>query len=159
MKLYVKTGLIITFIFWSGCNAPKINLAAMELENMKGKPREMSNYKGDVVFLNFWATWCAPCMREMPEIAKAAGILRKEDIRFIMVSDESEETIKDFVNKNDFDMEYLRSLHKLKDAGILSLPQTFILNRKGEIMESYSRSRDWSSEESLQLLRNYIDQK
>jgi len=158
MKLYDKIFLFITFIFWIGCNAPNINLATMELKNMKGRSREISDYKGDVVFLNFWASWCAPCMREMPEIAKAANILRKEDIHFILVSDESEKTIKDYVDKNGFDMEYLRSLQKFKDAGILSLPQTFILNRKGEILESYSSSRDWSSEESLALLRNYIDQ-
>ncbi len=153
---------LIGFLFLLlSCNPSKINYEALDLANKRGKKVEISDYKGDIVFLNFWASWCAPCVHEMPQIAKAAEALHKKDIEFVMITDEPEADMIEFIEKHGLadNMDFLHSRNKMKEAGIVSLPQTFILDRGGQIIDSHGSNRDWSSPESIELLKSYLDKK
>ena len=65
-------------------DAPKVELAAADFEGilLDGKPFRLSDQKGKVVFLNFWATWCAPCRKEMPHLDTLQSINKLENLSF-----------------------------------------------------------------------------
>ncbi len=79
------------------------------------------------VLVNFWATWCAPCVAEFPIMNEAKKILGDE-ITFVVVSDESNEKIEKFAAKHDYNFVFLKT-ERLILNGITSLPQTFVLDK------------------------------
>ena len=67
--------LLISFLF--SCNSTNIKLDVLEIENLRGKAKSISEYQGKMVFLNFWATWCGPCLKEMPSLEIARKKIKK----------------------------------------------------------------------------------
>ena len=80
----------------------------IRLKELNEQPVNLEKYKGKTVFVNFWATWCKPCIEEMPTIEKAQTILTKEDIVFLMASSESAEEIDAFRKAKNFNFNYLQ---------------------------------------------------
>ncbi len=87
----------ILFIILFGCNkkpeqtgaSPDQNITGrIELADMNGQPIDLNQYRGKTVFINFWATWCKPCLEEMPSIEKAQAILKDKNITFLLASNE-----------------------------------------------------------------------
>ena len=64
------------------------------LKDLNEQAVDLEKYKGKTLFLNFWATWCKPCLEEMPSIKKAQEILKNENIVFLFASDETMEQIE-----------------------------------------------------------------
>ena len=105
--------LATAYTFWSDFKSTpaepetaksEIKIAAtapsFTFEDLKGKKHELSDYKGKVIVLNFWATWCAPCVVEFPAMIKQAG-LQKDNAVFIFLSiDDNKDDIARFVKKH-----------------------------------------------------------
>jgi thiol-disulfide isomerase/thioredoxin len=114
---------------------------------LDGESFELSSLRGKVVVLDFWATWCGPCMRELPSILK----LRQEfagKVEFLGINDESPGVIKGFVRKHNSDMPVLmdesREVHN--QYGVNAIPTLLIIGRDGVIREHFVGTR---SEEML----------
>lgn len=107
--------------------------------------------KGKTVFLNVWATWCRPCIQEMPTIAVAMEQLKEEDIVFLFASSEEVDDIIAFSKRRQFPFNYVR-LTNLEKLSIEAIPATFIFNPSGELIFGEEGSRDWSTTENLKLL-------
>ena len=129
----------------------KIGLRNVELETLEGEAIDLKSYKGKTVFLNFWATWCKPCIQEMPTIEKAMADLKDENIIFLFASDEEADQIRTFENHRGFGFQYVRVLN-IQELNILALPTTFIFNEAGELIFSEMGYRDWSMEENKKLI-------
>src|SRR5687768_12588433 len=101
----------------------------VQLVDLENKPFDLHRYKDKTIFLNFWATWCKPCIQEMPSIENAQDILKKEGVVFLFASSESPEEISLFRNTHNFKFNYVR-VENSEELDIQGLPTTFIFDSK-----------------------------
>ena len=131
----------------------KIQRAGL-FEDLEGHPVALSDYKGKKVLLNYWATWCRPCIEEMPSLLRSQSILEKENYVVLLASDQSVETIKKFKQARGFDFNYLKFNGSLAEQlGINALPVTFIYNEAGEQVEKILGGVDWDAPETIEMLK------
>lgn len=138
-------------LFLVACSGNDSDLEKIELQTLDRTRIDMSEFKGKTVFVNFWATWCKPCIQEMPTISNAQKQLKDEDVIFIFPSNESIDLIQGFKEKKSFDFNYVQVLN-LEALNIQALPTTFIFNTKGELIFSEAGFRDWSTPENISLI-------
>lgn len=102
--------------------------------------------KGKVVLLNFWATWCPPCIAEMPSIHKLYKDY-KNKIEFVFVSDENQDVVGKFLDKNDYHFVVHRPLFQYPEVfDIGSIPRTFLIDTKGNIVIDKKGAANWNSD-------------
>jgi len=153
---------IILLIVISACNnrtnekpkeAAKLirEIEKIRLTDIKGQPVSLKQYNGKTIFINFWATWCKPCIKEMPSIIEAQNILQKENIIFLLASNESVEQIEEFSNTNKYKFNYVR-IENGEEMNVQALPTTFIFNRKGNLVFSETGSRKWNEKNNIDLI-------
>ncbi|MEJ1376032.1 MAG: TlpA disulfide reductase family protein [Candidatus Sedimenticola sp. (ex Thyasira tokunagai)] len=134
-----------------GHPAPKL-----ELTDIDGNQHRLSDYRGQVVIVNFWATWCPPCRREMPSMQRAWERLRSDGIVMLAVDiGEDEDTIFAFTANYDIDFPLLMDLESstTNDWPVLGLPSTFIVDTKGALVYRAIGGREWDSPELLKAIR------
>jgi thiol-disulfide isomerase/thioredoxin len=158
-----KMLFFIGVIFFFGCKDSKksINISNNSIENisylvdLEGNSYDASSLKGKKVLLNFWATWCGPCKKEMPDLLEAQKILNKENYVFLLVSDESQAQISEFKKKTNYDFTFLKSTKSTASLGVYALPTTYIYNEKGEKVDQIIGSVKWGSEKIISKLKKY----
>ncbi|NJM25871.1 MAG: TlpA family protein disulfide reductase [Bacteroidia bacterium] len=128
-----------------------IRLADIKLESADGKRLEVASLQGNVVFLNFWATWCKPCLAEMPGIVKTRDSLHDARVVFLFASDEPWEEINAFAEKRKLDIGYYRVLN-LEALHVQALPTTLIFDTRGTATFAEPGYRDWSTPENVRLI-------
>jgi thiol-disulfide isomerase/thioredoxin len=136
----------------------EIRLTKIILVNLYGSTVDLTQYKGKTVFINFWATWCKPCLREMPSIQRAQEILQKENIVFLFASNETQEQIENFKNSHEYPFNYVR-VENLEELNIMVLPTTFIFNPDGKLVFSEMGFRKWDDKNNINLILNIIKSK
>lgn len=107
-----------------------------KLQDRNGKHSNMADLKDKVVFINFWATWCPPCIAEMPNINKLYQDYKDdEDVVFLMITlDDDFDKAKDFVDKRSLDFNIYRPRSRMpKEFQSRGIPVTFVLDKQGEI--------------------------
>ena len=135
--------------------AEKEAVIASGYEDLEGNPVALSDYRGKRILLNFWATWCRPCIEEMPSLLKAQEILQKENYVFLLATDQSVKIINSFKVKKGFEFTYLRYTGTFADLGIHALPKTFIYNKNGAKVDEISGAIAWDSPEIIEKLKKY----
>jgi len=124
----------------------------IRLIDLNEQPINLEKYKGKTIFLNFWATWCKPCIEEMPTIEKAQNILWKEDVVFLLASGESAEEIDAFRNAHDYEFNYVR-IENSEELNIQTLPTTFIFDPEGKLVFSEMGYRKWDEKNNIEMIR------
>ena len=111
----------------------------LKLIDSKGKSVAMENFKGKVIFMNVWATWCPPCVAEMPGINKLYNEVDKEKVAFIMLSvDEDFQKAIDFRERKGFDFEvYQLNGHLPAQYQTPSIPSTFVIDANGKLVMTH----------------------
>ncbi len=137
-------------------DSEKISLEDISLTDLSGKAIDLSQYKGKTVFINFWATWCGPCLQEMPTIALTMTEFKDQSIVFLFASNESFEQIEGFKKKKPFEFEYVH-VDNLEELKIKALPTTFIFNAQGELRFAAAGFREWNDEADHALIKSIID--
>ena len=127
----------------------------IKLKDMDGKPIDLNDYRGNTVFINFWATWCAPCIEEMPSIEQASTKLKDKKVKFLLASNEDVSRIRKFIEKRKLDLSYVQ-LQNLEELNILSLPTTFIIDPSGKLVFSETGYRKWDEQENIELITKTI---
>ena len=106
------------------------------LTSLDGKTYTLSGLKGRVVLLNFWATWCPPCRKEMPDMEKLYAEFAKKGFVVLAVSDEERETVSNYIAKQTYTFPVLldpgREVHKA--FGVEGIPKSFLFDRDGRIV-------------------------
>lgn len=99
------------------------------------KPASLRDFKGKVIVLNFWATWCGPCVAEMPHLQKMVEKYKNEpDIVFLAVSvDENRAAVSPFLRKNGYTMTVAYDTDAAQNYGVQGVPTTFFIDRNGVI--------------------------
>jgi thiol-disulfide isomerase/thioredoxin len=127
------------------------------LPDMEGKSFSIREIKGKLVVLNFWATWCAPCVEEFPSMIAMAEKFGGDLILVTVAADERKEDVTRFVQALKLKSPYWISLWEpelkvAKQYGTGRLPETFILNRDLKLVKKVMNSLDWSSEPVIRYL-------
>ncbi|TYB79604.1 TlpA family protein disulfide reductase [Bizionia myxarmorum] len=126
------------------------------LVDSKGNPFDFKQAEGKVVFINFWATWCPPCIAEMPSINELYADY-KDDVIFLLVSNEKAETIKGFRSKNNYNFEFYQSINNAPtQLQSNSIPQTYLIDKKGSIVMNKSGAANWNSDSVRKLLDDLV---
>lgn len=130
-----------------------------DLYTPEGEKINFTGEKGEVVIVNFWATWCPPCIAEMPSFEKLF-LDYKDRISFYFVTSEEPETIQKFISENDYSFPVVRpgSMPPVQLQSKI-LPTTYVLSREGEIVVAKKGSADWNSEDFRTLLDELLLQK
>jgi thiol-disulfide isomerase/thioredoxin len=134
--------------------APKFTL-----KDIDGKEVSLNDFKGKLIYIDFWSTWCAPCVAEMPASKKLQTRYESEDIIFLYISiDEDEKKWKEFVVKNKLKGTQLRTngwnSPVAKVYGISAVPEYILIDQKGKIIK-YGAPRP--SENSItELFNQYL---
>jgi thiol-disulfide isomerase/thioredoxin len=165
-KIFFKPGLFIFFLIVACNNAEKkvavdnklssSILDKVKLANLNNEQVDLSLYKGKYVFINFWATWCKPCVFEMPSLKNLSEKLKGENIVFLFASDESGEQIAEFKQSNNYSMEFAR-VESLADLNISAIPTTYIFDTNGTLAFTETGARQWDSEESIAMVTKIIN--
>jgi thiol-disulfide isomerase/thioredoxin len=128
------------------------------IKSMDGKAIDMNVYKGKVIFLNMWATWCGPCRHEMPSIQELYNKVDKEKVEFIMLSLDTEENqpkIVKYIQEKGFTFSaYQPAGFVPKQLQVSTIPTTFIISADGKIKVKKVGTTDYNTAEYLDLLTN-----
>jgi len=126
------------------------------LGTSKSEPYFLSDLSGQVVFLNFWATWCPPCVAELPEIEKAYQ-KHKNQVAFLLVTNEKPEVVEAFMEKHGYDLPVLYPGTPVPEVfNVKGLPTTFIISREGNIVARKTGASNWDSRATDRLFENLL---
>ncbi len=109
--------------------------ADFTLSDLDGKPWTLKSLHGKVVLINFWATWCPPCRKEMPDLERLYQQFREKGLVILAISDEGAGKVKPFIADKGFSYTILLDPGRKvnNEFHIMGIPKTFIYNRKGKL--------------------------
>lgn len=145
---------------------PQALAADFPLPRVAGGVERLDKYAGKVLLVNFWATWCGPCIREMPSLYKLRERFASRPFEIISVTldddpvDAKRELEKKF-GKAPFPIFYARGAgEKAKELSrvfrVSGVPISFILDRKGQLQKQIIGERDWSGSEAVELIEKWL---
>lgn len=132
-------------VLWTGIIQPETELSEskrkeinfnMPLISLSGERTNLSEFKGEVIFINFWATWCPPCIAEMPNIQALFEQYKGEpEIRFVMISlDEDPEKARRFLNSKGFTFSsYIPGGNRPEVFQSSVIPTTYVIDKNGRL--------------------------
>jgi thiol-disulfide isomerase/thioredoxin len=116
-----------------------------DIRDAGGTPLDPEALKGEVIFLNFWGTYCPPCIAEMPEI-QAIYNDYKDKVKFILVSAEDPVKVDGFLNRHGFLLpSYYGGRSMPQVFSVRSIPTTFIISKEGRVVNKKVGAADWNS--------------
>ncbi len=139
---------------------PGIDPVTIRLKDLNGNPVDLADFRGEIVFLNFWTTWCPTCRVEMPSMEKLHQKMRNKAFAMVAVNiQEPASRVKQFFKQ------YQLTFTTLMDAsgqvaagfGIRAIPTTLILDKTGRIIGSIQGPREWDGKKSIAMFEHLID--
>ncbi len=132
------------------------------LPDLAGRPVRLSDCRGKVVLLNFWASWCPPCRSEMPSMQKLNGLLKnKKFVILAAAQDQDPKKATDFVKTNKYTFPVL--LDPKNQAarlyGVTAYPTTFLIDKKGRIRAREVGASDWAAKAVVSQIVKLAEEK
>lgn len=150
----VLVGFVVLFvIFFSRSQTTKSPKLGEEVPNFTlntedGRPVSLSDYRGKIVVLNFWASWCGPCIDELPSLNRFAERYASKGVEVLGVSlDEDPEKYSEFLQKYRVGFTTVRNINRIvsEQYGTYKLPETFIVGRDGRLLHKVIGAVDWTT--------------
>jgi cytochrome c biogenesis protein CcmG, thiol:disulfide interchange protein DsbE len=129
------------------------------LLDLEGKQVSLQHYRGKVVFLNFWATWCIPCREEMPAMEHLHQTFQSQGLAILAVDlKESPDKVKAFFDQHGLSFTALldESGSVFRDYSVMGLPTTYLISREGTLLARGVGGRDWRRAEGKDLIRALV---
>jgi len=145
------SGSSVNGSFEVGSLAPKFTL-----RNLQGNLEGIDDYKDKIIIVNFWATWCAPCLEEMPAFEKLYRRYRSQGLTVLAVSlDKGDSTkVKKFVDTNSLTFPVLLDLDGVAEKlyPSFTIPFTYVIDKKGRVAARVDGAKNWASNETFAAL-------
>lgn len=120
-----------------------------------GQPTTLEEFRGRVLFINLWASWCTPCIRELGSIERLRERILDTDVTFLVVAAEGESPVRRFLRRYTYDLPFYLEERKAPAAfGVRGLPTTWIVDRTGRIVLVGHGEAAWDSPAIEALLRS-----
>jgi len=161
----VILGAVVALAACSKKEAPKVQQGPLQenspapmitVNSLNGKPLNLSDLKGKVVLLNFWATWCPPCREEIPSMMKLNSAMAGKQFQMVAVSiDEGGvPAIESFFKTSGFSLPAYTDPDNraAKEYGITGVPETYVINKSGILIKKVIGPMAWDSPEILSYL-------
>ena len=127
-----------------------------KLMDAQGNEVSLNMYKGKVLLINNWATWCPPCVAEMPSLQRLYDKYQGK-VTFLFVAHDKPEKVKKFLEKNEMNIPVFYSMSPpASQLSSQSIPTTFIINKQGEIVVRKTGAADWNSGQVHRILDKLI---
>ena len=122
-----------------------VDFSSWRLMDLNGKEVNFQSFKGEVTLVNFWATWCPPCIAEMPSL-QALYNDYNERINIVLISNEAPQTVEEFIAGNEYSFNVHRPLEGYPSSfEVRSIPRTYIISKGGQIIIDKKGSANWNS--------------
>ena len=146
-----------------GFATPKQRLPSIDftLQTPDQLTRSLSDYRGKVVFLNFWGTWCGPCRAEMPSMQLLYEELKDEGFEIVAVNlGERPAPVRTFIDEYGLTFPVLLDQRQTVGTqyGARSIPTTYLIDRNGDILGMAVGTREWDTPEYIELFRKILAQ-
>lgn len=130
----------------------------MVFQDLSGNNLDVSDLKGKVILLNLWATWCPPCVAEMPSIQKLYEKYKDNNkVAFLIVSNEKPAPVEKFMKKKGYTFPvYLNKFRMPEAFATTSIPTTFVISKEGKIVVKEVGASDWASESMFEIMDKLI---
>ena len=134
-----------------------------ELQDMDEEKKKLSDYRGKVVLLNFWATWCPPCVREMPSMERLHQQVNAEDFKVIAINQmEDSDEVFAFTGQLEIDPTFEILFDNTSEVSqayaVRGLPTTYLLDKKGNIRYRAVGGREFNHPEVVKIINELINE-
>jgi cytochrome c biogenesis protein CcmG, thiol:disulfide interchange protein DsbE len=148
--------LLALFGCYSGSRPPRIGAAAPDF-TVRDSDRTitLSQLKGQVVVLNFWATWCPPCIEEMPSLVQMQQRMKSKGVTVLAVSVDADEShYLGFLRDHNVNLLSVRDADQKSNAlyGTFKFPETYVIDRNGVVRRKFIGAVDWTEPDVIEYL-------
>ena len=169
--MYINKIIFLSFLIFSNLSYSDNNnqqllikdpkkLEAFSVKDINDYEKIISSSEKKILLLNFWATWCAPCIKEIPELLELKKKFKNDvEIYFLSVDSNVKKTVPKFLKKNNLENLKVLNDEKLKISGkfgVKVMPTTVIINKKFEEVAHVKGYVDWSSSEYADLIKKFL---
>ncbi len=132
----------------------------MAFNDLKGQNLDFSSLKGKVIFMNFWATWCPPCVAELPAIQELYNLYKdNSNVVFLIVGTEAPEDIQRFITKKSYTFPVYINKYKLPDIfSTSSIPTTFVISKSGKMVIHEVGAVNWAGDRMKKTMETLINE-
>jgi thiol-disulfide isomerase/thioredoxin len=150
-----KSGIDITLKEFRGSNTP----LAINLKDIDGNAVVKEDFTGKITLINFWATWCAPCIEEIPSLNRLKK--KMEGLPFELISinyAENRKTIKEFMKEVNVEFPVLldQDGNFAKKSNVIVYPSTFVIDTNGKIKYGVNAAIEWDDPELIRILKSLL---
>ncbi len=132
------------------------------LRNLKGNLEGLDDHSGKVVIINFWATWCAPCVKEMPSFENLYRRFRSKRLTILAISlDKGDSSkVQEFVDKYKLSFPVLLDTEGIAEKlyPSFTIPFTYVIDRQGRVVARVDGAKSWESSETFEAVEHLLKQ-
>ena len=129
-----------------------------KLTDLENRPFDFEAQRGKVILVNFWATWCPPCVAEMPSMQKLYDDYG-EKVTFMFVTSDDRQKVENFLKRKNLNLPVYYPVSETPETlKSKLLPTTYIINSKGEIVVAETGAADWNSNKTRALIDDLLSQ-
>jgi cytochrome c biogenesis protein CcmG/thiol:disulfide interchange protein DsbE len=166
-KTFLVMIVLFLLLFISACGYEpailKVGQPAPDfsLVDRQGKTWTLFELKGQVVFINFWATWCPPCLTELPAMQKLYTALPTDKFKMLAILNKDKVSLADFVaNQKGITIPILDDSQNIAGSNyfLTGLPESFIVDKQGILVEKFIGPAQWDAPQYFKMIMQYINQ-
>lgn len=133
----------------------------LPVTTLEGDAVDLNQYKGRLVLLNFWATWCPPCIKEMPSMQRLQDQFSEQEFQVVAVNlAQNATTVESFLMEQEFEFSlpvYLDEKGQgFKDLELQGMPSSFLIDQQGQVLETIVGGREWDEPKTVEILRSLV---